>query len=64
MLPQEQASVIILSFFNNKVRFTLEFNHLANPIDQTTVAPDGQLGFVPTPYGAQSSIRFQAQFGF
>jgi hypothetical protein len=51
-------------FFNNKVRFTLEFNHLANPIDQTTVAPDGQLGFVPTPYGAQSSIRFQAQFGF
>lgn len=51
-------------FFNNKVRFTLEFNHLTNPIDQTTVSPDGQLGFVPSNYGAQSSIRFQAQFGF
>jgi hypothetical protein len=51
-------------FFNNKVRFTLEFNHLTEALSQTTVAPDGQLGFVPTPYGPQSSIRFQAQFGF
>ncbi|WP_194774393.1 porin family protein [Pararhodonellum marinum] len=51
-------------FFNNKIRFTLEYNYLANPIDATTVSPDGQLGFVPSPYGAQSSLRFQAQFGF
>lgn len=51
-------------FFNNKVRFTLEFNHLTEALDLTTVSPDGQLGFVPTRFGPQSSIRFQAQFGF
>jgi hypothetical protein len=50
--------------WTNRVRFTLEYNHLAATIDNTIVEPDGQLGNVATPYGGQQSLRFQAQFGF
>jgi hypothetical protein len=51
-------------FYNNKNRISLEYNFLKNPLSQTTVAPDGQLGFVPSVWGAQSSLRLQVQFGF
>jgi hypothetical protein len=50
--------------WSNRYRFTLEYNHLGATIDDTIVQADGQLGLVPSTYGAQQHIRFQAQFGF
>ncbi|QCK15160.1 porin family protein [Mangrovivirga cuniculi] len=50
--------------WSNRYRFTLEYNHLTNPVNNTLVQPDGQLGVIESSYGPQSSIRFQAQFGF
>jgi len=50
--------------WSNRIRFTLEYNHLSAILDNTVVEPDGQLGIVQTSYGGQQSIRFQAQFGF
>lgn len=59
------AGVSIYPFtWTNRIKFTLEYNHLAATINNTIVEPDGQLGLIATPYGGQQSIRFQAQFGF
>lgn len=50
--------------WTNRIRFTLEYNHLSANINNTIVEPDGMLGLVRTNYGGQQAFRFQAQFGF
>ncbi|MGL1886141.1 MAG: OprO/OprP family phosphate-selective porin [Reichenbachiella sp.] len=50
--------------WSNRYKFTLEYNHLAATVDNTFVEADGQLGLVPSTFGAQQSLRFQIQFGF
>ena len=50
--------------WTNRVRISLEYNHLNAKINNTLVVPDGSLGLVESSYGGQQSIRFQLQFGF
>lgn len=50
--------------WTNRMRVSLEYNHLSAKVNNTIVTPDGSLGLVESEYGGQQSIRFQLQFGF
>lgn len=50
--------------WTNRIRLTLEYNHLNVPVNETVVEPDGQLGLVESDFGRQQSLRLQLQFGF
>ena len=50
--------------WTNRMRISLEYNHLNAKVNETLVVPDGSLGLVESSYGGQQSIRFQLQFGF
>ncbi len=42
----------------------MEYFYLDATLNNTYVAPDGQLGIVESSYGGQHSVRVQLQFGF
>lgn len=50
--------------WTNRFRLTAEYNFLGAILNNTIVAPDGQLGIIESNYGGQQSFRFQLQFGF
>jgi hypothetical protein len=61
------APGIGVSFFpfkNRRWRFSAELNHLFGAIDDTVVEPAPELGWLPSDRAGQTSLRFQAQFGF
>jgi hypothetical protein len=56
-----------LSFFpikSRRWRFSVELNYLFNALDKTIVEPAPELGWLPSASRGQTSLRFQAQFGF
>ena len=66
-LEDYSAPGIGVSFFpfeNRRWRFSAELNHLFGTLDKTIVVPDPNLGWLPSDSPGQTSLRFQAQFGF
>jgi hypothetical protein len=66
-LEAYNAPGIGVSFFpftTRRWRFSAELNHLFGTLDNTIVEPIQELGWLPSDSPGQTSLRFQAQFGF
>jgi hypothetical protein len=56
--------VSFFPFQNRRWRFSAELNHLFGTLNDTIVEPAPELGWLPSDSPGQTSLRFQAQFGF
>ncbi len=66
-LDTYNAPGIGVNFFpfpNRRWRFSAELNHLFSTLNETIVAPNPELGWLPSDSSGQTSLRIQAQFGF
>jgi len=66
-LEAYNAPGIGLSFFPfglRRWRFSAELNHLFSALNRTIVGFVPELGWLPSDSRGQTSLRFQAQFGF
>jgi hypothetical protein len=58
------VGVNFFPFPNRRWRFSAELNHLFSALNETIVAPNPELGWLPSDSSGQTSLRIQAQFGF
>jgi hypothetical protein len=66
-LESYSAPGIGVNFFplsNRRWRFSAELNHLFSTLNNTIVAPNRELGWLPSDSSGQTSFRIQTQFGF